>query len=142
MDTKARFHICLGPDQEAALEVALLSKHSALLDVFAHIDVRTAKASPEDTALIMGAVERLPGGANELNGLAMGQMTSWAKGKARSMVAARRGPEGILVRAERELAEVNRLANLLKNLESISSIISFATGCSMSIEFSRHINHK
>ena len=116
MDTQSRFHICLGPDQEAALEVALLSNHTALLDVFAHIDVRAAKASEEDTALIMGAIERLPNGASGLNGLAMGQMTSWAKDKARSMVATRRGPDGMLVRAECELREVNELALLLENM--------------------------
>eukprot|EP01043_Picozoa_sp_COSAG02_P040733 COSAG02_NODE_3317_length_6950_cov_2.669683_9_plen_266_part_00 len=91
----------------------MLSNYRALLDVFAHIDVRAAKAGPEDTALIMGALERLPKGANGLNCLAMGQMTAWAKDKARSMVATRRGPDGLLVRAERELREVNELALML-----------------------------
>eukprot|EP01044_Picomonas_judraskeda_P020591 COSAG03_NODE_4621_length_1488_cov_19.367891_1_plen_90_part_10 len=90
MDTESSFHICLGPAQEAALEAALLSNYRALLDAFAHIDVTKAQAGPEDTALIMGAIEQLPGGASGLNGLAMGQMSAWAKQKAREMVEARR----------------------------------------------------
>ena len=60
MDTRSNFHVCLGRAQEVALEAALLSNHSALLDAFAHIDVTEAQASPQDTALIMGAIEELP----------------------------------------------------------------------------------
>jgi hypothetical protein len=104
VDTESSFHICLGPAQEAALEAALLSNYRALLDAFAHIDVTKAQASPEDTALIMGAIERLPGGANGLNGLAMDQMSAWAKQKAREMVEARRNADSRLVEDEEKLA--------------------------------------
>jgi hypothetical protein len=104
VDTESSFHICLGPAQEAALEAALLSNYRALLDAFAHIDVTKAQASPEDTALIMGAIERLPGGAKGLNGLAMDQMSAWAKQKAREMVEARRNADSRLVEDEEKLA--------------------------------------
>ena len=104
VDTESSFHICLGPAQEAALEAALLSNYRALLDAFAHIDVTKAQAGPEDTALIMGAIERLPGGASGLNGLAMGQMSAWAKQKAREMVEARRNADSRLVEDEEKLA--------------------------------------
>ena len=116
VDTESSFHICLGPAQEAALEAALLSNHRALLDAFAHIDVTKAQASPEDTALIMGAIERLPGGASGLNGLAMGQMSAWAKQKAREMVEARRNADGRLVQDEKKLHNVNGLALMLADL--------------------------
>ena len=76
VDTESAFHVCLGPAQEQALEAALVCNGKALLDAFAHIDVRTAKAGPADTALIMGAIEQLPGGVVGLNELAMKQMRS------------------------------------------------------------------
>ena len=117
MDTESSFHICLGPAQEAALEAALLSNYRALLDAFAHIDVTKAQAGPEDTALIMGAIERLPGGASGLNGLAMGQMSAWAKQKAREMVEARRNADGRLVQDEEKLHNVDRLASMLRDLD-------------------------
>ena len=44
MDTESAFHVCLGPDQEQALEAALVDNGAALLDAFAGIDVRTAEA--------------------------------------------------------------------------------------------------
>ena len=78
VDTESAFHVCLGPAQEQALEAALVDNGDALLDAFASIDVRTAKAGPDDTALIMGAIEQLPGGAAGLNELSMGQMRRWA----------------------------------------------------------------
>ena len=74
VDTESTFHVSLSPAQEQALEAALVENSGALLDAFASIDVRTAKASPDDTAMIMGAIEQMPGGAAGLNKLAMGQM--------------------------------------------------------------------
>ena len=105
VDTRSSFHICLGPAQEAALEAALLSNYGALLDAFATIDVKKAEASPADTALIMGAIDGLPGGAGGLNGVAMSQMSAWAMQKAREMVAARRDADGRLLRGEGELRQ-------------------------------------
>ena len=86
VDTESAFHVCLGPDQEQALEAALVEDGAALLDAFAGIDVRTAEAGRDDTALIMGAIEQLPGGAAGLNKLAMEQMRSWAFTKVGQMV--------------------------------------------------------
>ena len=90
VDTQSAFHVCLGAAQEQALERALVEDGGALLDAFATIDVRTAKAGPDDTALIMGAIEQLPSGVTGLNKLAMEQMRRWAFDKAGQMVSARR----------------------------------------------------
>ena len=93
MDTESDFHVCLGPAQEQALEAALVDDGAALLNAFASINVRTAKASPDDTALIMGAIEQLPDGVPGLNKLAMGQMRRWAIERVGKMVVARRDDE-------------------------------------------------
>ena len=90
VSTESTFSVCLGKAEEAALEAALLDDPGALLDAFATIDVREAKANPKDVDMIMGAINRLPGGPSELNGLAMGQMRDWVRQKVRAMVTARR----------------------------------------------------
>ena len=109
VDTESAFHVCLGVAQEQALERALVANGEALLDAFATIDVRTARAGPDDTALIMGAIERLPGGVMGLNKLAMEQMRRWAFDKAGQMVSARRDGTGRVSQVERALGELRQL---------------------------------
>ena len=122
VDTESAFHVCLGPAQEQALEAALVDNGDALLDAFASIDVRTAKAGPDDTALIMGAIEQLPGGAAGLNELSMGQMRRWAFAKVTQMVSARRDPEtGALLQQEKPLEEVNQLAVMLEHMGEVDA---------------------
>ena len=121
VDTESTFHICLGPAQEHALEAALVDDGEALLDAFANIDVRTAKASPDDTALIMGAIERLPGGVGALNDLAMGQMRRWAFDKVGQMVAARRDASGQVSHVDRELEELRSLGVFLYKLGEVDA---------------------
>ena len=116
VDTESAFHVCLGPAQEQALEVALVDNGEALLDAFASIDVRTAKASPDDTAMIMGAIRELPGGAAGLNKLAMGQMRRWALEKVGQMVSARRDGGGRASQAKGALGELTQLGRFLHKL--------------------------
>ena len=116
VDTKSTFHISLGAAQEQALEAALVANGEALLDAFASIDVRTARAGPDDTALIMGAIEQLPGGVMGLNKLAMERMRSWAFEKVKQMVSARRDGTGRVSQVERELAELGQLGWFLFRL--------------------------
>ena len=116
VDTDSAFHVCLGVAQEQALERALVDNGDALLDAFATIDVRTAKAGPEDTALIMGAIEQLPGGVTGLNKLAMEQMRRWAVEKAGQMVSARRDDAGRVSHAERALGELGQLGWFMYSL--------------------------
>eukprot|EP01044_Picomonas_judraskeda_P015387 COSAG03_NODE_2568_length_2635_cov_42.630521_1_plen_196_part_10 len=71
--------------------------------------MRTAKAGPDDTALIMGAIEQLPGGVMGLNKLAMEQMRRWAFEKVGQMVSARRDDAGRVSQVERELGELRQL---------------------------------
>ena len=57
MSVGAEFSVCLGPDEQAALEAALLANPAALLDALAHIDVANAEAGKEaDRAMILAAV--------------------------------------------------------------------------------------
>ena len=116
VDTASAFHVCLSTAQERALEAALVEDSGALLDAFAAIDVRTAKASPDDTAMIMGAIQRLPEGAAGLNGLAMAQMRRWAVQKVEQMVAARRELSGSLAQDEADLRALGSLASFLRRL--------------------------
>ena len=116
VDTQSAFHVCLGAAQEQALERALVEDGGALLDAFATIDVRTAKAGPDDTALIMGAIEQLPSGVTGLNKLAMGEMRRWAFDKAGQMVSARRDDAGRVSRVERELRELGQLGVFMYRL--------------------------
>ena len=116
VDTESAFHVCLGVAQEQALERALVDDGDALLDAFATIDVRTAKAGPDDTALIMGAIEQLPGGVMGLNKLAMEQMRRWAFEKVGQMVSARRDDAGRVSQVERELGDLGQLAVFLYRL--------------------------
>eukprot|EP01046_Picozoa_sp_COSAG06_P047763 COSAG06_NODE_7007_length_2678_cov_2285.244668_3_plen_91_part_01 len=70
----------------------------------------------------MGAVEALPGGAPELDGLAMRELTKWALGLVRRMVAARRDPEtGALLQQEQPLEEVGQLARVLKDMGEVDA---------------------
>ena len=116
VDTESAFHVCLGVAQEQALERALVDDGDALLDAFATIDVRTAKAGPDDTALIMSAIEQLPGGVMGLNKLAMEQMRRWAFEKVGQMVSARRDDTGRVSQVERELGELRQLGWFLYRL--------------------------
>eukprot|EP01046_Picozoa_sp_COSAG06_P035455 COSAG06_NODE_3815_length_4878_cov_7.893933_1_plen_286_part_10 len=121
--TDSDFSVCLGPVDAAALEAALLSDPGALLDAFASIDVTQAQAGhPEDQSRIMGAVEALPGGAPELDGLAMRELTKWALGLVRRMVAARRDPEtGALLQQEQPLKDVGQLAEVLRRMGEVDA---------------------
>ena len=59
MSVGAEFSVCLGPDEQAALEAALLADHGALLDAFAHIDVAGAEAGNEaDRNRILGGIRK------------------------------------------------------------------------------------
>ena len=121
VDTESAFHVCLGPAQEQALEAALVADGEALLNAFASIDVRTAKAGPDDTALIMGAIEQLPGGVPGLNDLAMAQMRAWAIDKVGQMVAARRDESGRVAQVEQQLAELRQLGWFLYRLHEMDA---------------------
>ena len=116
VDTESTFHVSLSPAQEQALEAALVEDSGALLDAFASIDVRTAKASPDDTAMIMGAIEQMPGGAAGLNKLAMGRMRQWACQKVGQMVSARRDGGGRVSQAAGDLGALGNLAAFLHRL--------------------------
>ena len=78
--------------------------------------MRTAKAGPDDTALIMSAIEQLPGGVMGLNELAMEQMRRWAFEKVGQMVSARRDDTGRVSQVERELGELGQLGWFLYRL--------------------------
>ena len=121
VDTESAFHVCLGPAQEQALEAALVEDGEALLNAFASIDVRTAKAGPDDTALIMGAIEQLPGGVPGLNDLAMAQMRRWAIDKVGQMVVARRDESGQVAQVEHQLAELGQLGWFLYRLHEMDA---------------------
>jgi hypothetical protein len=91
VDTGVAFSVCLGPVEQAAFEAALLADSQVLMDAFAHIDVATAEAgSPADRAMIMAAVERMPGGCRRLNAVAMAEMRAWVRSVLARMEGARR----------------------------------------------------
>jgi tetratricopeptide (TPR) repeat protein len=87
----AQFSVCLGPDEQTALEAALLDNPGALLAALADIDVAKAEAgSPSDRDMILQAVRDTAGGTSDLNARAMAQMRAWVKGVVMDMIAARR----------------------------------------------------
>ena len=116
MEVGAGFSVCLGPDEQAALEAALLKNFDALLDALAGIDVAAAEAgSPGDLAMILTAVRATAGGTSDLNARAMAQMRSWVRGVVAGMVAAQRDPaDGSVLAAE--LGNVAQLAGVIRRL--------------------------
>jgi hypothetical protein len=118
VEVGAAFSVCLGPDEQAALEAALLDDCDALLNALAGIDVAEAQAGKEsDRAMILAAVRATAGGTSDLNGRAMAQMRGWVRGVVAGMVAARREPaaaDGSMRSAE--LGNVGQLAMVLYNL--------------------------
>ena len=116
VEVGAQFSVCLGPDEQAALEAALLDDSDALLDALAGIDLAAAEAGdPDDLAMILTAVRATAGGTSDLNARAMAQMRAWVRGVVAGMVAVRRDPaDRSLVPAE--LGNVMQLANVLKKL--------------------------
>lgn len=85
---------------QAAFEAALIGRcrqHSVLLDAFARIDVKKARAGKkEDQEMILGAVQRADGGCRRLNKIALKEMRRWVNGVLRQMMAQRTQADGRL----------------------------------------------
>jgi hypothetical protein len=79
VDTGTTFSVCLGPAQRTAFEVALLESYDVLMNAFAGIDVAHSQAGQEaDRLMILGEAEKLPGGCDALNAIALAEMRRWA----------------------------------------------------------------
>jgi hypothetical protein len=123
----AQFSVCLGPDEQVALEAALLDKGStALQDAFSSIDIAEAEAGdPNDQAMILKAVRATAGGTSRLNALAMAEMRKWVRGVVAIMVTACRDPvDGSLLPAR--LGDVVSLACALDAIEHDVADLSVA----------------
>eukprot|EP01051_Picozoa_sp_SAG22_P009608 SAG22_NODE_811_length_7061_cov_84.983338_7_plen_598_part_00 len=117
VEVGAEFSVCLGPDEQAELEAALLRNSGALFTAFAGINVVNAQASRErDRVTILDAVRAAAGGTSALNALAMTKMRAWVHGVVSGMVAARRDPDdgSLAHRPVQELREVCTLADVLR----------------------------
>jgi tetratricopeptide (TPR) repeat protein len=85
--TGSTFAVCLGPAEQAAFEAALMQNLNVLLDSFASIDVRQAKAGIlQDQENILAAIEQSESGAAGLNKLAIEHLRRWVIGQARAKV--------------------------------------------------------
>ena len=114
----AEFSVCLGPDEQAALEVALLSNSGAWLDAFASIDVAKAEAGKDkDREMILRVVRATAGGTSALNALAMAEIRKWVRGVVTGMVAARRTENGSLDPAH--LDDARLLARVLNKMAAV-----------------------
>ena len=83
-----RFSMCLCPSQLAALELALKSNPSAVLNAISRIDVQNAQAGQEtDRAAILRAVESTPNGVEGINQLAMQEVRKWLLQTARRLMS-------------------------------------------------------
>ena len=124
VETGSKFTVCLGPAEQAAFEAAVLESLNALLDSFASIDVRNARAgSPADQANILAAVKQSTGGAARLNGLAIQRLRSWVVGEARAMV---RNDLANGVLSTQSLETAQSVASVLRQLGEHSDAIHLA----------------
>ena len=79
------FSVCLGPDERAAFERAIVKDPSVVLDAFSQIDVAAARAgNARDEAMIKQAVCAQVG-FEQLNAIAFARMREWILGVAREL---------------------------------------------------------
>ena len=114
----ARFSVCLGPDERAALEAALVgdAQCRAVLAVFSGIDVAKSEAGkPADLEMILQAVRATEGGTGGLNAMALAEMRKWVLSVMSAMVLERTDASGALDGSR--LDDVYNLATTAYKLE-------------------------
>ena len=111
--TSAEFAVCLGKDEEAAFNAALLSLDDvSFLDAFSKISVGTAQAGSEtDRLMIINAAAAAPGGLTALDGVAIGPLRQWIIGRIRLLLQT--NADGSLVASDESLRTASSVAMAL-----------------------------
>eukprot|EP01043_Picozoa_sp_COSAG02_P007923 COSAG02_NODE_245_length_27293_cov_16.488012_10_plen_809_part_00 len=103
------FSVCLGPDEQCALEAAILDNHDVVLNAFSKISVKNARAgNKSDEEMIRSTVEEQVG-FSRLNAIAFEQMRNWIFNECRQIVGDADGRENLMKKF--------KIANLMTNFE-------------------------
>jgi hypothetical protein len=112
--THSKFNILLGPAEKQAFRAALLEDSGdTVIGMLSTIDVRNSQAGdPRDLQMILGAVDKIPGGAEFLNYRLVEQLREGFVGlEARKWVASLQSADGLL-----ETAKALHVGSVVANL--------------------------